>query len=149
MVDVRLREVEPDDLPIFFAHQSDAGAAALVGLPSRDRAAFDAHWAKILHDGSIRIRTIVTEGEVAGHVLSFEREGARFVGYWLGREHWGRGVATRALTLFLALIPERPLRAHVMPHNGASRRVLEKCGFVVVGAKGAGADELLVLELAA
>lgn len=149
VVDVRLREVEPADLPVFFAHQADAEAAALVGLPSRDRAAFDAHWWKILHDERMRIRTILADGAVAGNVLYFERDGERLVGYWLGREHWGRGVATRALALFLALVPERPLRAHVTPRNAASRRVLEKCGFVLVGAKGAGGDALLVLELAA
>src|SRR5690606_18859114 len=42
---VRLRDVEPDDLPVFYAHQRDAEAARMAGFPSRDRAAFDAHWA--------------------------------------------------------------------------------------------------------
>lgn len=144
--DVRLRGVSLADLDAFFAHQSDAGAAALVGLPSRDRPAFDAHWAKILRDGRVLVRTVLADGVVAGHVLAFERDGERLVGYWLGREHWGRGVATRALSLFLDLVPERPLRAHVTPRNGASRRVLEKCGFVVVGTLREGADGLLVLE---
>src|SRR5439155_16255443 len=32
--------------------------------------------------------------EVAGYVLSFARDGRREVGYRLGREHWGRGIAT-------------------------------------------------------
>ena len=145
-VDVRLREVRLADLPAFFEHQSDAGAATMVGLPSRERAAFDAHWAKILRDERVLVRTVLAEGRVAGHVLAFERDGERLVGYWLGREHWGRGVATRALAQLLRLVPERPLRAHVTPHNGASRRVLEKCGFVQVGQLQEGADRLLVLE---
>jgi RimJ/RimL family protein N-acetyltransferase len=51
------------------------------------------------------------------------------VGYWLGRSYWGRGIATRALALFLPLVPARPLYAHVASHNTGSMRVLVKCGF--------------------
>lgn len=145
--DVLLRPVEPSDLPIFFEHQSDAGAAALVGLPSRDRAAFDAHWAKLLGEGRVVVRTVLADGRVAGNVLAFERDGERLVGYWLGREHWGRGVATRALGLFLPLVPHRPLRAHVATHNLASRRVLEKCGFQAIGEVEHGGATLVALEL--
>ena len=53
------------------------------------------------------------------------------VGYWIGKEHWGQGVATRALAAFLQFVTERPLRAHVAAHNVGSIRVLEKCGFSV------------------
>lgn len=147
--DVRLRGVSLADLDAFFTHQSDAGAATLVGLPSRDQAAFDAHWGRILRDDRILIRTVLADGAVAGHVLTFERDGERLVGYWLGRKHWGRGIATRALAQFLGVVPGRPLRAHVTPHNLASRRVLEKCGFVLVGETRADGDPLLVLELRA
>jgi RimJ/RimL family protein N-acetyltransferase len=55
------------------------------------------------------------------------------VGYWLGREFWGKGIATRALEEFLQEIKTRPLYAHVAKHNIGSRRVLEKCGFAVSG----------------
>ena len=53
--------------------------------------------------------------------------------YWIGREHWGQGHATRALTELVTEFPERPLYAHVAEHNTASMRVLAKCGFVVFG----------------
>ena len=43
--EVRLRNVEPDDLPIFYEHQLDVDATRMAAFPSRDRAAFDAHWA--------------------------------------------------------------------------------------------------------
>jgi RimJ/RimL family protein N-acetyltransferase len=59
--------------------------------------------------------------------------GEREVGYWIGKEYWGRGIATRALEEFLKQIETRPLYAHVAKHNTASRRVLEKCGFHVSG----------------
>ncbi len=127
---ISLRPVEPDDLPVFFADQADAGAAALVGLPSRDREAFDAHWERILADPTGLIRTIVTEdGEVAGNILSFLRGETREIGYWLGRSFWGRGIATQAVTEFLSIETRRPLHAGVAPHNTGSLRVLEKCGF--------------------
>ncbi|RPJ44644.1 MAG: N-acetyltransferase, partial [Chloroflexi bacterium] len=63
----------------------------------------------------------------------FVLQGEREVGYWLGREFWGRGIATQALTAFLEQVTERPLFAHVAKHNLSSRRVLEKCAFAVVG----------------
>jgi RimJ/RimL family protein N-acetyltransferase len=64
-----------------------------------------------------------------GHIGSWPQDGVRLVGYWLGKEHWGKGVATRAFAAFLHLVTERPLHAHVAKHNVGSIRVLEKCGF--------------------
>ena len=64
--------------------------------------------------------------------MSWEQEGERPVGYWIDRAHWGRGIASRALPAFLRIVTARPLVAHVAKHNVASRRVLEKSGFVVV-----------------
>ena len=138
-MNIRLREVEPGDLPLFFAHQQDAGAAAMAAFPSRDRAAFDAHWAKILADKTGLIRTIVLASaasadsaageQVAGNIVSWNSDGKREIGYWIERAYWGRGVATAALSAFLRLEQTRPLYAGVAKHNAASIRVLEKCGF--------------------
>jgi RimJ/RimL family protein N-acetyltransferase len=128
--DVRLRTIEPGDLPVFYEHQLDADATRMAGFASRDRAAFDAHWAtNILGNPATVNQTILLDGEVAGTIGSWLQDGIRLVGYWIGKEHWGKGVATRALTAFLDLVTERPLHAHVATHNVASIRVLEKCGF--------------------
>jgi RimJ/RimL family protein N-acetyltransferase len=128
--EVRLRSVEPDDLPILYEQQLDADATRMAAFPSRDRAAFDAHWAtNILGNPATVTRTIVAEGQVAGYIGSWRQDGVRLVGYWIGREHWGRGIATRGLADFLHLVTERPLYAHVARHNAGSIRVLEKCGF--------------------
>ena len=130
--EVRLRNVEPDDLPIFYEHQLDADATRMAAFPSRDRAAFDAHWANnILGNPANITRTILVDDEVAGNIGSWAQDDARLIGYWIGKEHWGKGVATRALAAFLYLVTERPLYAHVAKHNAASIRVLEKCGFRV------------------
>ena len=138
-MNIRLREVEPGDLPLFFAHQQDAGAAAMAAFPSRDRAAFDAHWAKILADKTGLIRTIVLASaasadsaageQVAGNIVSWNSDGKREIGYWIDRAYWGHGVATAALLEFLRLEQARPLYAGVAKHNAGSIRVLEKCGF--------------------
>ena len=103
----------------------------MAAFPPRDREAFMAHWHRILRDESLICRTVIADGRVAGQVGCFERSGVWEVGYWIGREHWGWGVATRALTEFVGLVPKRPLYGAVASHNVASIRVLEKCGFVV------------------
>jgi len=54
-----LREVEPQDISIFFEQQDDPVASAMAAFPSRDRAAHDLHWSKILADDSLFARTIV------------------------------------------------------------------------------------------
>ncbi len=129
---VELREVAEDDLAIFYEHQADPVANRVAAFPARDRDAFFAHWASILADPTSVIRTVVVDGRAAGNVMSFERHGHREVGYWIGRDHWGKGVATRALSAFVEIDPVRPLSARVAVQNVASIRVLEKCGFVVV-----------------
>jgi RimJ/RimL family protein N-acetyltransferase len=134
--EVRLRAVEDADLPVFFAHQLDPEAVRMAAFPSRDRDAFMAHWAKIRSTPLETItRTILFQGRVAGHLGSWVQAGQREVAYWLGREFWGRGIATAALGLFLAELKTRPLHAHVIKHNVGSIRVLQKCGFVSTGSE--------------
>jgi RimJ/RimL family protein N-acetyltransferase len=126
---MRLRAVVDADLDVLFAHQADPDAYLVADVPTRDRAAFDAHWLKIRNDPEVVIRTIDVDGEVAGHVLSFAMGDERKVGYWLGKEFWGRGIASKALAAFLAIDGRRPLHANVARANPASIRVLEKNGF--------------------
>lgn len=127
-----LRQVGEGDLPTFHEYECDAEAAAMAGFPSRDRDSFMAHWARTLANDSALTMTIVSEGEVAGHIGCWEADGQRFVGYWIGRRFWGRGLATQALAELIAMVEERPLYAHVVASNVASIRVLEKNGFVEV-----------------
>jgi RimJ/RimL family protein N-acetyltransferase len=128
-----IRAVQPQDISIFFEHQDDPVASAMAAFPSRDRAAHDAHWAKILADDSLIARAIVEDGQVVGNIGSWVADGERDVGYWIGRRYWGRGYATRALAALLAEVPGRPLHARVAEHNVGSIRVLAKCGFSIVG----------------
>ncbi|MDB5319683.1 MAG: N-acetyltransferase [Phycisphaerales bacterium] len=153
--DVTLRDVIDEDLPIFFDLLADPLArhmAAFVAKDPADRAAFDRHWAKIVADSSVVKRSVLVEGRLAGQVLSYEAAGERSVCYWFAREHWAKGVATRALAAFLAEDRARPLHARAARDNGASIRVLEKCGFVIAGqdrafanARGAEIEEVIMV----
>ena len=133
MREVQLRDVEESDLPVFFEHQRQPEAVRMAAFPAREREAFMAHWAKILADQTVIKQTIVFREQAAGNVVSWVQSGQREVGYWIGQELWGQGIASQALAMFLGLVTERPLYAHVAKHNLASRRVLEKCGFAVCG----------------
>jgi RimJ/RimL family protein N-acetyltransferase len=153
--DLVLRDVAPDDLPIFFNQQLEPEAnhmAAFTVKEPADREAFDARWRRMLRDPTIRAKTIVQRGEVVGSVMSYEDEGKREVTYWIGREFWGHGIATRALCEFLRQVNQaRPIYARVAADHLRSRRVLEKCGFEIVetgrgfaNARGMEIEELLL-----
>ena len=128
-----IRDVVEADLPIFFEHQRDPEAARMAAFPSRDREAFMAHWQKILANDEVTKKTVLSdEGEVAGNIGIFDGDEKRLVGYWIGREFWGKGLATKALAEALAEEKTRPIHAYVATSNLGSVRVLEKCGFTFV-----------------
>jgi RimJ/RimL family protein N-acetyltransferase len=129
---VQLRNAIETDLPIFYEQQLDPEAIQMAAFPTRGKEAFMTHWSKIIVDNSVLIKTILFDGSVAGNIVCFEQLGEQEVGYWLGKEYWGKGIASQALKQFLEFIETRPLYAHVAKHNIASKRVLEKCGFNVV-----------------
>ncbi|MBC7733996.1 MAG: GNAT family N-acetyltransferase [Bacteriovorax sp.] len=137
MVSIRLREVTADDLPHFFEHQCDLAACRMAAFTAREpsnRQAFDAHWARILADPGVVMRTVMVDADVAGHVSSFVQDGGRELTYWIARPRWGQGTATEALRQFLDEQPSRPLQARAAKDNVASIRVLLRRGFVACGA---------------
>jgi RimJ/RimL family protein N-acetyltransferase len=153
--DLVMRDVIEDDLAIFFEQQLDPEANYMAAFTAKDptnREAFTAHWRRILADATVIIKTIVCAGQVVGSVLSYEEAGKPEVSYWLGKEFWGKGIATRALSEFLAHENKaRPIYARVAKDNLGSRRVLEKCGFTIIGeargfanARGEEIEELIL-----
>lgn len=128
---VRLRPVEPGDLPALYENQTDPEAVRLAAVNPRTAADFHEHWRNVLADASLVPRAILADGEMVGVISHFHRDGEDLVGYWIARAHWGRGIATRALALLLEEVTTRPLHARVASHNAASIRVLERCGFTV------------------
>lgn len=133
---VTIREVEASDLETFYEHQLDPEAirmAAFVCRDPKDKVAFDAHWDKILKSSQNTNRTIVAEGKVAGYIACYPDGDHLEVTYWLGREFWGRGLATQALTRMLDIVVERPIFARAAKDNIGSISVLQKCGFEIFG----------------
>lgn len=137
-----LRNVVEEDLPTFFEHQRDAEAASMAAHPTREWDAFMSHWLhNVLGGPTTEVRTILADDRVAGYVSSWEQDDKRLVAYWIGREYWGRGIASAALDEFLkAHEPHRPIHAYVALSNAGSIRVLEKCGFERVGEPEVGPD---------
>lgn len=128
---VRLRPVEPGDLPRMYEMQLDPESNRMAVTNLRTREAFDSLWAKSLGDPAITARAILLGDELVGYISCFPADGEPHVGYWIDRACWGMGFASRALELLLREVTGRPLFAAVATTNFASLRVLQKCGFVV------------------
>ncbi len=136
MIDVRLREIEPADLDLFFQHQQDPEAlrmAAFTAADPSDRSAFDDHWSRLLSDDDITKRTIIADSQVVGHVLSFDQDGGTEVTYWVDSAYWSRGIASIALAAFLTEMVTPPLHARAAKDNIGSLTVLRRCGFTITG----------------
>src|SRR6185312_15108770 len=112
---ITVREVESSDLETLYEHQLDPEAirmAAFVGKDPQDKVAFGAHWDKILHSSQSITRTIVAEGQVAGHIGCYP-DGENL-----------EGLATQALNRLLHLVVDRPIFARAATDNIGSIRVL-------------------------
>ncbi len=136
---IRLRRTEPRDLPALFEMQADPESNRMAGTKARTREAFFGAWERHLADPGINGRVIEIDGpdgpEIVGSIACFQAEGRDCVGYWIARAHWGKGVASHALRLFLGEERRRPLHATTDSGNAPSRRILEKCGFRCVGVR--------------
>jgi RimJ/RimL family protein N-acetyltransferase len=153
-VECVLREVRDEDLDVLFEQWADPVAAHMAAFTApdhMDRDAFARRWDRLRADETVMTRAIVVDGEVTGTIGSWGGPGERELTYWIGRSHWGKGIATCALTAYLTVEPSRPLYGRVASDNVASRRVLEKCGFRVVAtdrgfaeARGGEIEELVL-----
>lgn len=130
---VELRKVVPDDLKILYQIQTDPKANDLAKVYAREQSDFYAHWAKILKSPDVIMRAIAYDGQTVGNINSFPIEGKTYVGYWIDREFWGKGIATRAVRMLLQIDTTRPMHAFVAAGNIGSCLVLEKNGFVKIG----------------
>jgi RimJ/RimL family protein N-acetyltransferase len=140
-IDIRLREITPEDLPILFEHQHDPEANRLAAVNPRSRESFDQLFASILIDPDVTARAITADNRLVGRISCFKMDAQDAVGYWIAKDHWGKGIATRALRLLLEEVTRRPLFARVATHNKPSIRVLQNCGFTITNYQHAPATE--------
>jgi len=151
---VTLRPTRESDLDAMFALQSDQLGCDMAGTKPRARNVYVVEWAQNLSDPTITARVILQGGVFVGAIGAFKLDGRDFIGYRVVRDRWGRGIATHAIGLLLAEVRTRPIWAHVVAQNIASRRALERHGFVVIGREHTPeterylASETLTLELA-
>ncbi len=150
---IRLRTVTTADLDVLFELQSDPESNDMAGTKPRTRDGFVAIWHSHLTDPTISARVIEMDSdrgpEIAGSISRFVAEGHDAIGYWIGRGHWGQGVASRALAMFLSEEHRRPLHATAATSNVASLRILEKCGFRRIGLRmGEATDRFVAREIA-
>jgi [ribosomal protein S5]-alanine N-acetyltransferase len=139
-----LRALEYTDAEALARHANDRD----VWLNLRDHfphpySASDAH-AYIAHLARQQPQTtfgIIIDGAAVGSIglvlgQDIERKSAE-IGYWIGREFWGRGIVTGAIraTTTYAFSSLGMHRVFAVPfvRNPASSRVLEKAGYVREG----------------
>lgn len=139
---VRLRPFTAADAPALVRHGNDR----VVWQNMRDQfphpytlAAAERYLGMVGSEAGRQDVTLCMEvnGEAAGSISllfkhDIDRRSAE-IGYWLGREHWGRGyvsAAVQTLTDYgFAHFDLARVYATVFAHNAASGRVLEKAGF--------------------
>ena len=135
---VTLRATRDGDLDALFTFEQDEAAvqmAAFTPPDPTDRATFDAHWRRLLADPSVDARTVRADGAVVGSVARWYDEGTAEMTYWIDPAHWGEGIGSRAVRLFLDAVHDRPLRVRVAADNARSIAIVEKLGFVQVGTE--------------
>ena len=106
--DIVLRDVEERDLAVFFEQQLGREATEMAAFPSRTRDSFMAHWHKSMAERTSLLKTIVVGGRVAGNVVYWEQDDEPKVGYWLGREYWGKGHSHLGIVTVLETCKKTP-----------------------------------------
>jgi len=135
---IALRPVEDSDFDALFDQMRDPEAMWMAAFSTEhpdDNAAFHTHMTKQRTSSDITLRAVTCNGQLVGSIASFVFQGQTEITYWIDRAAWGRGIASRAVAMFLDLVPTRPLHAYVASDNIGSLRVLQKAGFKIIGTR--------------
>ena len=134
--EIILRKTEITDLEFFFIFQLDDEARYLAAFTSKDttdKTAYLQKYTRLVNDPTKNNQTIIVDNSIVGSIAKFEMEGEAEVTYWIDKRFWGKGIATKALKVFLKNESMRPIFARVAFDNFGSQKVLEKCNFVKIG----------------
>lgn len=135
---IELNDTNVSDLEILFEFQTDAEAnhlAAFTQKDSNDKDAYVKKYTKLLSDETVNNKTIFFNNEIVGSIAKFEIEGEAEITYWISKDFWGKGIASKSLTQFLEIEKTRPIYGRVAFDNIGSQKVLEKCGFKKIGTE--------------
>jgi RimJ/RimL family protein N-acetyltransferase len=133
---IKLRPTKISDLDILFKFQLDKEGgylAAFMPKDPTDKSAYISKYTKLLSEPTVNNQTILLDNIIVGSIAKFVMEGNTEITYWIDREYWGQGIATKALRKLLAIESVRPIYGRVAFDNFGSQKVLEKCGFVKIG----------------
>ncbi|WP_427025275.1 GNAT family N-acetyltransferase [Aureimonas ureilytica] len=143
-----LRPVRMSDAPAIARHANDRQIAEMTSRIPHPYGLGHAESFLASVDGELIFAITAREGgEFLGlcSLQALERPDTAELGYWLGRPFWGKGFATEAAQALIDYAFEAlalgtvEVRCRVV--NGASRRVIQKCGF---GYRGTGLSTSLV-----
>lgn len=140
--DLRLRRWRASDVPLFVHLLDDPEVWRYLPEPYPDplsealaRELIELSNSAAHHE----VRAVEIEGETVGQVRLAHDPGdstqeVAEISYWLGREHWGRGLGKRMVARFTAqCFRDRPglraIIARVHSDNPASARALESAGY--------------------
>lgn len=132
-----IRIASDDEMRVLISDESDEGLKAAYGeMLSESLAHPEArHWYSAWF---INLKSGERVGDLCFKGLS--PEGAVEIGYGLLPEYWGQGLASEAVNAAVLWALSQPsvekIEAETEPDNLASRRVLEKTGFVPTGEFG-------------
>ncbi|MCB0697310.1 MAG: GNAT family N-acetyltransferase [Chitinophagaceae bacterium] len=135
-MNMHLQKTTVDDLETLFIFQTDetSNYVAAFNTPDpADKQAYMEKWRKIVANSTINMKTIFVDDVPVGSVAHFEIEDETNVSYWIDRQHWGKGIATKALQQLLATTDKKILYARIAYDNTGSQKVLERNGFVRIG----------------
>src|SRR4051812_45467258 len=99
MAVLALRPLDDSDLDELFRMTADPESvrmAAFTAADPTDRAAFDAHMARVRANPEVTNRVITYDGRLVGSIASFVMEGETEITYWIDRSLWGHGIAGQA-----------------------------------------------------
>ena len=135
---INLRPTKLSDLDNFFQFQLDEEANYLAAFTPKDpkdkKAYMDKH-SRLLDDTEVNYQTIIIGSDIIGSIAKFMMGNDAEITYWIDRNYWGRGIATKALNQFLVMEKTRPIFGRVVNDNYGSQKVLEKCGFTKIGTE--------------
>lgn len=138
IIDLTLRPTTQNDLETLFKFQLDKKANYLAAFTSEDptdKKAYTEKWTRLLADERITTKTVIEDGTIVGSITKYEMNGNAEITYWIGKEFWGKGIASSALREFLKLETTRPIYGRVAFDNIGSQKVLTNCGFTKIGTE--------------
>jgi len=142
---LKLRCMEPKDIDAFVRDLNDWEVQQWLARPPFPYARSDGEAYLVImranhatHHPTMFVIT-ETEGDAALGAISIDLDGSDtgVLGYWLGRDHWGRGYTKEAAIALMRHAAQHPdlhrIVAVTNPENERSQSILRACGFHDLG----------------